>query len=333
MKCLLAGNVALLLLTSCAGSKEPVSHPEPVQREIAAPVESAPRPVPESMRALAHSIDALASGLEDNRQKSLAAALIALRAANAATEIQETADDARLTSSDVIVALKDALSRVGDEINASANKKAHAAFVHASSAVEQLSNDKSIDDQRPEILDAFRKVAIAVFAAGDYAVDNYAVRYEATAREARAANDALAKADVEAAKLATATRWTDVRVKAAATLDSLADYLATVPATAENADALEAAARTVRYSAARLRHADEIEFRLSGWTRDALVASAQALAASAGELELSAPMVERARQSSEAIQLQRSFVFQRAAIQDAIRAVVDTCRTSVIAAR
>jgi hypothetical protein len=116
--------------------------------------------------------------------------------------------------------------------------------------------------------------------------------------------------------------WRDGRHTGADALASLAQALEEVPAA-------RPAVERIRADADRLRGADDLDLHVTGYIRSALLAAVDALAPvqpdEGGGLR---PWLERARAAAVAIEDGSSFAFQRAAIQEAFRTVVDAFMAS-----
>jgi hypothetical protein len=112
----------------------------------------------------------------------------------------------------------------------------------------------------------------------------------------------------------------DAGVPAGDALDTVAAMIEAISASAANQERLE----SIRFQAERLRRSDGAWFGRAGWIQEALLATLDALddlQPCGEELE---PWASAARESAAKISKRGAISFERAAIQDAFRATVDT---------
>jgi hypothetical protein len=128
------------------------------------------------------------------------------------------------------------------------------------------------------------------------------------------------------------------RQSASEALMALADAIEAAPA---RPDEVAGRVAEIRFQAERLRRADPLSFGDTRWIQLALIAALDSLVAlPTGRAARMRPWVAAARRATDAITPGRSLSFQRAAVQDAFRAVVDgftaadeVCRCRTRAAR
>jgi len=127
-----------------------------------------------------------------------------------------------------------------------------------------------------------------------------------------------------AAALAQERDRTEARTTAAEALHALADAIQVAPAPFGRAR-VAALAWDVRSDAERLERADDLSLQRSDLARGGLLAATRALEQLAAPRRGSfqARLLENARRAARAIDVHSPFVFERARIQDALRATAD----------
>jgi hypothetical protein len=131
--------------------------------------------------------------------------------------------------------------------------------------------------------------------------------------------DALEKGSSAARKLATVSGH-DAAKQASIVMSALAEAIDKIPGASERvADQIT----ELRFEAQRLDRADRMSFSLAHWIQEGLVAALKALEALSPSNEPAAFWIRQARSAARAIDENSGLAFQRAIVQDAIRATLD----------
>lgn len=331
--------VPFLVAAACASRPRPATttvEPTPVEIPRAAARTVLHAPTTPALARLARTVDDLALGLEDPSHEAVATSLEAL--ADAVDELPDERggqirDLARELGSSgdrqhidlVVSALRLAVAATLDHVADTSDANAKVALVNASSVVEGLVASKPLLSQTSEILAAFRSVTTALFAVHGAEHERYATKYEFPKRGLEEMHSWLAATEKAISSVASATNWEDARLASASALDDLAMVVATVPASGPRAQTLlTAGAISIRYDAALLREVNAIDFRKTTWIRRSLLVAVNALDGVTAN-PLADKLLERARVAAAAISPRSSLVFQRAAVQDALRSTVTAC--------
>jgi hypothetical protein len=289
------------------------------------------------LQALVAAVDRLASAPQNRSHAELAEALRATSAAvrelgsgavaradridQLATELDTPGDQRRDHSESLAAALAEALGAIQDTQRDpvdGANRDAFVAAVAAAGAV----------DREQPLLAQQARVHLALVAVTNALATARGVKAPFTAAastvEHRPDLDAFVKHTTRASELAsaaaTAEGWTPARQKTAETLHALADAVSRAPAASPE---LGAQAMLIRFEAIRLQRAEVIDQRRVDWAKAGLLGTVAALESMRVDASpVLASLVRSARTSVEAIDVNWPFAFQRAAIQDGMRAVV-----------
>jgi hypothetical protein len=175
------------------------------------------------------------------------------------------------------------------------------------------------------VLAAFRAIATALVAIEGVAHPDYAVRYTVATRSLDAMREHVKATDAAVSDLASAPTWKEGRLSASRALDEIAMVLATFPVEDSRARVLlGAAAVSIQYDAARLRSVGGISFRKVEWIRHSLLVAHDALNGLHRDGDLASTLLVQSRRASKALTGNTSFVFERTAVQDAMRATVSS---------
>ena len=185
------------------------------------------------------------------------------------------------------------------------------------SRLQSLSSGRSRADRRESVQSAFHAALDAVrVASGEGCVP---MELDAGTRAPKSTSEALATARNAVLELGR-SRWSSANELTAASLDSFADVVAAMDCTRR----FEHELSSTRFEAERLRRGKSSPFSTASWLKAGLTAildTAAALSSSAGDAAV--PWDRTARSALDGIELHTGLVFQRAAVQDAIRTTLD----------
>jgi hypothetical protein len=300
----------------------PVHLPAGTTRSLIAAVESIDAGSPGAAARIARAFDALADALAALPETGgLATELRSVRARLSGKHLEES-EVAAITRDGLSLALR-ALAHLTPPTSRQDDVRASIAVLGHS--LRTLDRAPSLPAEADSIERAFGAAADAVLELGDErplfgstrsklpagSVDSFA----AAVTRARRAIDAVPGAV-----------YPRERPTLAAALDALADCLAAAPDKSEDVDA---AIETIRYSATRIRSGRWVELHEAHWVKQALDAGLEAF----GKLPLArgeelAAWLDSARRSSSLIEPYSGLAFQRARVQDALRATIDAFATA-----
>ena len=112
----------------------------------------------------------------------------------------------------------------------------------------------------------------------------------------------------------------DAAEKASIVLYSIADAIESIPGASNR---VPAQLTEVRFEAKRLHRSDRLSFSLAHWIKEGLTAALAALESLIRQSDPSAFWIAQARSSITAIDAKSGLTFQRAVVQDAVRATLD----------
>jgi hypothetical protein len=282
-------------------------------------------------------VDSLPLAVDDPSREGLVSALNALasvidelpRQGRAASEIRslaaQLASPGSIRSIEIVdSALRAAIRAMAADDRETSSADVKVSFALASGAVERLQGEPLVE-QNASVLAAFRAITTALLAIEGTTHPDYTVRYPLAIRSLDAMREHVDAANIAVSDLASAPTWAEGRVSAARALDEIAMVLATVPVSDSRARVLlAAAAASIRYDAARLRNVGGISFQKVEWVRHSLRVAHDALNGLHGQGDLASRLLVQSRRATEALTGHTSFVFERAAIQDAMRATMSS---------
>ena len=261
--------------------------------------------------------------------RSLAAALEILPGATWA-RVEKIRDAARkLASEDALEAgrmrmVEDGLGAVARVLVDVDHPARAAAFQDAvaslGEALDGLDPDAPVEGRQRSVLRAFRAAADAVLLASGRERRFSEPRSPLEAGSPDSFSDHVVAATAAVEKLA-GTDSLGGRRAASDALSALADALESAP---DKPGVIAALVAEIRFEAERLRRADPLSFGDTRWIQLGLAAALDSMEAlPSGSAPDMKPWLAAARRATQAIKSGRSLSFQRAAVQDAFRTVVD----------
>ncbi len=196
----------------------------------------------------------------------------------------------------------------------------------AKTAVARVSPDGPVLAQPDTTRVAFSAIAdtmIALYGAERASLPDIALEIR---RDPQLFSERTEQLSVQVTLLASSTGWSSAQRISADVLDLLALAVASAPTRTMSIDEQTVRAQRIRLEAHRLRRASTLSFRRLDWMQQGLEV---ALATLETLIEPGAPahaLVVDARAAVAAIDTTRSFEFQRAAVQNAVRVVTDALR-------
>lgn len=203
---------------------------------------------------------------------------------------------------------------------------AHASYFAAKEAVGKLDPEASLTSQATPVRTAFAQIARATLALFEIERSALPRTTPIVARDpARFATRAREVATT-VTSLGTAVGWGEGQRIAATALDDIAMALAAAPARAMSIAAQERHVQAILLEADRLREADSLSLGRLEWMKNGLSHAVTILEAIPGDDHPASALVRDARLATDAIDVDRTFEFQRTAIQNAARLVSDALR-------
>jgi hypothetical protein len=199
----------------------------------------------------------------------------------------------------------------------SAERAYHEALRRLAESREQLDELRLLDDQRPQLGEALRAAANATFLARG-GEPPFRLATPSTREKVALGpfSEQLARARRDIAEVARIPLMGS-RLASARALASLADMIAA----ADTQQLLTQQVGELRFQATRLERATEASPGRAGWIRAGLRAAVDALTLANGGQR--SPWIDEAQRAVVGIDERSAPSFQRAAIQDALRATVD----------
>lgn len=240
-----------------------------------------------------------------------------------ATELERSPE--RAAAQPIVAALEEALAVLAVTIPAS-NGDARASYFAAKEAVGKLDPEAEWPRQATAARTALERLAettLALFETERIALPN---TDPIVARDAARFAERARGAAASVTALGTSTRWRDTQRTAAEVLDDIAMALAAAPVRSMSVAAQERHVQEILLEADRLRSADSLSLGRLEWMQNGLAHAVTILESLAGDDHPARALVGDARAAVDAIDVDRTFEFQRAAIQNAARLVADALR-------
>lgn len=300
------------------------------------PASGARKPVPESLKQLVTSVEALGAGADDFQHhlttralRDLANAVESLSSDAAAKirDVSQRVESSAPTSLPDAETVKEGLARalqglVTSTAPSGRQQEFQRAIVASGRAVDALTKDSPLLEQRSTAAAAFRAVADVVFIArgGEAPFGEANVGGRESAPSATVSLEAaLKQARADVLKLGQ-TKWMSAPLASSHALSSLADVIVAADRSHSGTN-LDTQISSVRFQAERLRRS--AGFGQGEWVKTGLVDALDALdAIQLGCESPVSPWNRSARRAVAGIEERDSLTFQRAAVQDAFRATV-----------
>lgn len=315
--------VGLALLTACAPARQRAATPERSPPARSATQHESSAPSTATLDLLSAAVRQVSATADDPSHRQIIAALRRLAevveklsaptdAAGirfAADELDATTEESMEHADLVLRALRDAQHAL-DLSPVSKRRDVLTALATADDAIGNIEPDRPLLDQQPVIVDALEAVTNAA-AVVRGAPPPFGIAEAKPPEPDRSPATALADARKHALALAR-SGWMDVRPAASSFIADLANVLAACPGTRDQVTKL-------LLESERLAHATLGGYEEARWIKGALGVAIESLQTQVG----GAGAGRDARDAIANIDVRSSLAFQRATIQDAVRATLD----------